>query len=394
MEWLVLTREAVIVSAVRTAIGRQGGALATVPAHVFGAEVIKEALQRANVSADKVDDVIMGNVLSGGGNIARLTALQTGLSLNLPGLTIDRQCGSGLNAINLAAQAIWAGDGDIFVAGGIESMSRAPYLLDRPERAYSAAPPRFKKSQLAPPEIGDPPMGITAETLAEKYEISREEQDDFAYESQRRMAQAVEEGRFDEQIVPISIPVRKGDPIEFKLDEHPRPQTTKEALAKLNPAFLEGGTVTAGSSSGLNDAASAVVVMSREKANELGVTPLAVVRAQAVAGVDPTIMGIGPVPATQKVLEKTGLSLNEMDIIEINEAFASQVLACNKELNMNLEKVNVNGGAIAHGHPLGATGAILVTKAVYELIRTGGKYALMTACIGGGQGIATIIERE
>jgi acetyl-CoA C-acetyltransferase len=389
-----LNREAVIVSAVRTAIGRQGGALATVPAHVFGAEVIKEALRRVEVPADQVDDVIMGNVLSGGGNIARLTALQTGLSMNLPGLTVDRQCGSGVNAINLAAQAIWAGDGDVFVAGGVESMSQAPYLLDRPERAYSPTPPRFRKSQLSPIEIGNPPMGITAETLAEKYEISREEQDEFAYQSQLRMARAMEEGRFNEQIVPVSIPVRKGEPVEFKVDEHPRPQTTTESLAKLNPVFLEGGTVTAGSSSGLNDAASAVVVMSREKANELGITPLAIIRAQAVAGVDPNIMGIGPVPATKKVLEKMRLSLEDMDLIEINEAFASQVLACNRELNMDLEKVNVNGGAIAHGHPLGATGAILVTKAVYELNRSGGKYALITACIGGGQGIATIIERE
>ena len=389
-----MERDAVIVSAVRTAIGRQGGALASVPAHVFGAEVIKEALHRANVSADLVDDVILGNVLSGGGNIARLTALQTGLSTGLPGLTVDRQCGSGINAINLAAQAIWSGDGDVYVAGGVESMSRAPYLMDRPEKAFSPMPPKFRKSQLSPKEIGDPPMGITAENLAEKYGISRQEQDEFAFKSQQKMARAMEEGRFEEQIVPINIPVRKGEPIVFNKDEHPRPETTKEALAKLPAVFLEGGTVTAGSSSGLNDAASAVVIMSREKAKELGITPLAVIRAHAVAGVDPNIMGIGPVPATKKVLEKSGLSLEDMDIIEINEAFASQVLACDKELMMDMEKVNVNGGAIAHGHPLGATGAILVTKAVYELKRSSGKYALITACIGGGQGIATIIERE
>ncbi|MBD8033094.1 MULTISPECIES: thiolase family protein [Solibacillus] len=387
-------REAVIVSAVRTAIGRQGGALASIPAHVFGAEVMKEALKRANVTADMVDDVILGNVLSGGGNIARLTALQTGLFLGIPGLTVDRQCGSGINAINLAAQAIWAGDGDIFVAGGVESMSRAPYLLDRPEKAYSPTPPRFRKSQLAPKEIGDPPMGITAENLVEKYNISREEQDAFSLQSQQKMARAMEEGRFEEQIVPIYIPTRKGEPIEFKVDEHPRPETTKEGLEKLPAVFLNGGTVTAGSSSGLNDAASVVVIMSREKANQLGITPLAVVRAQAVAGVDPNIMGIGPVPATKKVLEKAGLALEDMDLIEINEAFASQVLACDKELNMDAQKVNVNGGAIAHGHPLGATGAILMTKAIYELKRSGGRYALITACIGGGQGIATIIERE
>lgn len=389
-----MKRDAVIVSAVRTAIGRQGGALASVPAHVFGAEVIKAAVERAGIDATVIDDVIMGNVLSAGGNIARLTALETGLGTELPGLTVDRQCGSGINAINLAAQAIWAGDGDVFIAGGVESMSRAPYLMEKPEKAYSPAPPKFRKSQLSPKEIGDPPMGITAENLAKQYGISREEQDRFALESQKRAAKAMEEGRFDEQIVPIQIPVRKGQPIEFKRDEHPRPQTTQEALGKLPPAFLEGGTVTAGSSSGLNDAASAVVIMSREKAEELGLKALAIVRAQAVAGVDPNIMGIGPVPATQKALKKAGLVLADIDLIEINEAFASQVLACDKELKMDLDKVNVNGGAIALGHPLGATGAILVTKAIYELQRSGGRYALITACIGGGQGIATIIERE
>ncbi|MBT2661108.1 thiolase family protein [Bacillus sp. ISL-45] len=389
-----MNRDAVIVSAVRTAIGRQGGALASVPAHVFGAEVIKEAIRRANVQPEMVEDVIMGNVISGGGNLARLTALQTGLSLELPGLTIDRQCGSGINAVNLAAQAIRAGAGDIYVAGGIESMSRAPYLMDKPERPYSPVPPGFRKSQLSPKEIGDPPMGITAENLVTKYSISREEQDQFALKSQQKMAAAMAEGRFDEQIVPITIPVRKGPPVIFNKDEHPRPQTTLEALAQLKPAFLPNGSVTAGSSSGLNDAAAALIVMSRMKAQELGVKPMAVVREQAIAGVDPNIMGIGPVPAVRKVLEKSGLTLDDMDIIEINEAFAAQVIACDRELNMNHSKVNVNGGAIAHGHPLGATGAILITKAAYELERRGGRYALITACIGGGQGIATIIERE
>jgi acetyl-CoA C-acetyltransferase len=389
-----MNRDAVIVSAVRTAIGRQGGALASVPAHVFGAEVIKEAIRRADIQPEIVEDVIMGNVISGGGNIARLTALQTGLSLELPGLTIDRQCGSGINAVNLAAQAIKAGTGDVYVAGGIESMSRAPYLMDIPEKSYSPVPPSFRKSQLSPIEIGDPPMGITAENLVTKYSISREEQDEFALSSQQKMAAAMSEGRFDEQIVPITIPVRKGKPVIFNKDEHPRPQTTMEALAQLKPAFLPNGTVTAGSSSGLNDAAAALIVMSREKAQELGMRPMAVVREQAVAGVDPNIMGIGPVPAVRKVLEKSGLTLDDMDIIEINEAFAAQVIACDRELNMDRAKVNVNGGAIAHGHPLGATGAILITKAVYELQRRGGRYALITACIGGGQGIATIIERE
>jgi acetyl-CoA C-acetyltransferase len=389
-----MKRDAVIVSAVRTAIGRQGGALAAIPAHVLGAEVIKEAIKRANIDPEMIDDVLIGNVLSGGGNIARLTALQTGLSLNLPGITVDRQCGSGINAINLAAQAIRAGDGDIYIAGGTESMSRAPYLMDRPEKPYSASPPSFRKSQLSPKEIGDPPMGITAENLVEKYKITREEQDEFAFQSQQRMSVAMEEGRFDEQIVPITIPVKKGEPLVLKKDEHPRPQTTLEALSKLQPSFLKDGTVTAGNSSGLNDAAAALVIMSREKAEDFNLTPLAVIRSYAVAGVDPNIMGIGPVPAVKKVMEKSGLTLEEIDLIEINEAFAAQVLACNRELNMDLEKVNVNGGAISHGHPLGATGAILATKAVYELKRTNGRYALITACIGGGQGIATIIEKE
>lgn len=388
-----MSRDAVIVSAVRTAIARQGQSLATVPAHVFGAEVIKEAVKRANIAPEQVDDVIFGNVLSGGGNIARLTALQTGLSINIPGLTVDRQCGSGINAVALAAQAIRAGEGDIYIAGGTESMSRAPYLMDRPEKPYSSTLPRFRKSQLSPKEIGDPHMGITAENLVKKYNITREEQDEFALKSQQKMAIAMEEGRFDEQIVPITVPVRKGEPIIFKKDEHPRPNTSLEALAKLPPAFIEGGTVTAGNSSGLNDAASALVVMSSSKANELGLKPLAVIRETAVAGVDPNIMGIGPVPAVRKVLAKSGLGLHDFDLIELNEAFAAQVIAVNRELDMDLEKVNVNGGAIAHGHPLGATGAILITKAVYELHRTDGQYALITACIGGGQGIATIIER-
>ncbi|WP_431803921.1 thiolase family protein [Halobacillus andaensis] len=388
-----MSREAVIVSAVRTAIGKQGGTLASIPAHVLGAEVIKESVVRAEVEPEQVDDVIFGNVLSGGGNIARLSALESRLSLSLPGLTIDRQCGSGLNAVNLAAQAVRAGEGDVYVAGGTESMSRAPYLMDRPEKAFSPVPPRFRKSQLSPEDIGDPPMGITAENLVVKYNISREEQDEFAYESQRKMARAMEEDRFKEQIKAVTVPRRKGNSVLFDKDEHPRPQTNIEGLASLKPVFTEGGTVTAGNSSGLNDAASALVIMSRQKADELGIKPLAVVRESAVAGVDPNIMGIGPVPAAKKVMEKAGLMLDDFDLIEINEAFAGQVLACNQELEMDLKKVNVNGGAIAHGHPLGATGAILATKTVYELIRSGGKYGLITACIGGGQGIATIIER-
>jgi acetyl-CoA C-acetyltransferase len=389
-----MKRDAVIVAAVRTAIARSGGALAALPPHYYGAAVIKEAIQRANLSPDMIDDVIMGNVLSGGGNIARLCALKTGLTLEIPGLTVDRQCGSGINAITLAAQAITAGDGDIYLAGGIESYSQAPYLMEKPGKLYSVQPPKFIRPKLSPTEIGNPPMGMTAENLAKKYGISREEQDEFALNSQRKMARAMEENRFEEQIVPISIPIGKGETYLFDTDEHPRPQTTLEGLAKLAPAFLEGGTVTAGNSSGLNDAASVLVIMARERALALGLKPLAVIRERAIAGVDPNIMGIGPVPATRKVLEKSGLRLDDLDLIEINEAFAAQVIACDRELQMDASKVNVNGGAIAHGHPLGATGAILATKAVYELQRIGGRYALISACIGGGQGIAMILERE
>ncbi|MFM1652590.1 thiolase family protein [Brevibacillus sp. B_LB10_24] len=389
-----MKRDAVIVAAVRTPIARNGGALATLPAHYYGAAVIKEAMNRAQVTTDMIDDVIMGNVLSGGGNIARLSALKTGLSLEIPGLTVDRQCGSGLNAITLAAQAVESGDGDIYVAGGIESYSQAPYLMSKPDKLYSVQPPSFRKSQLSPREIGNPPMGITAENLVKKYGISREEQDAFALASQQKMANAMAEKRFDEQIVPISVPKGKGATFLFAEDEHPRPQTTLEGLSKLPPAFVEGGSVTAGNSSGLNDAACALVIMAREKAEELGLQPFAAVRSRAVAGVDPNIMGIGPVPAVRKVLEKSGLTLDDMDLIEINEAFAAQVIACDRELQLDLNKVNVNGGAIAHGHPLGATGAILAAKAVYELRRVQGRYALLTACIGGGQGIAVILERE
>ncbi|PIC62688.1 acetyl-CoA C-acyltransferase [Sporosarcina sp. P13] len=389
-----MKRDPVIVAAVRTAIGRSGGALATMPAHHFGAEVLKELLNRTNLKPEMIDDVIMGNVLSGGGNIARLTALKTDPSLGLTGLTIDRQCGSGINAINLAASAIRSGDGDIYIAGGIESYSQAPYLMGKPNKLYSVAPPQFISPKLSPSEIGDPQMGITAENLVNKYSISREEQDEFALQSQKKMAIAIEENRFKEQIVPITVSKGKGESFVFDTDEHPRPQSTLDGLAKLPPAFLKDGSVTAGSSSGLNDSAAALVIMSREQADELNLKPLAVVRQYAVAGVDPNIMGIGPVPATVKVMEKSGLTLEDMDIIEINEAFAAQVIACNRELKMDLSKVNVNGGAIAHGHPLGATGAILATKAVYELDRIRGRFALLTACIGGGQGIATILERE
>ncbi len=386
-------KEVVIVSAVRTPIAKQKSALKDLDPSIFGGMVIQEAVKRAQISGEEVDDVIFGNCLAGGGNIARLSLLEAGLPVHVPGLTIDRQCGSGINAVALAAERIRSGGCDIVVAGGTESMTRMPYLLEPAPDSYSRMPPKFIRRPLAPARIGDPPMGITAENLVEKYGITREEQDQFSYMSQQKMAKAMEQGLFDEQILPIKIKDKKGREFIFDTDEHPRPDTTVEVLAKLRPAFKAGGTVTAGNSSGINDGASALVLMSREEAEKRGLEPLATVRDSAVAGVDPNIMGIGPVPATQKVLERNGLKLDDIDLIEINEAFAAQVLACDRELHFDMDKVNVNGGAIAHGHPIAATGGMLITKLVYEMKRRNVKRGLVTACCGGGQGISLIIER-
>ncbi|TPF18497.1 thiolase family protein [Priestia megaterium] len=386
-------KQPVIVSAVRTAIAKQGGTLANIDPSVYGAAVMKEAIKRACIQATDIDDVIFGNCLAGGGNMARLTLLEAGLPLAIPGMTIDCQCGSGINSVGLGADQIRAGNGEIFLAGGTESMSRSPYLLAPQSRPYDRMPPQFIKRKLSPNHIGDPSMGITAENLAEKYEITREEQDLFALESQQKMTDAINSGYFKEQIVPINITNRKGESYLFNHDEHVRPSTTIEDLSKLSPVFKKGGSVTAGNSSGVNDGASAVVLMSENRANEEGIEVLAKVKEWAVAGVDPNMMGIGPVPAVQKVLQKAGLSLEDFDLIEFNEAFAAQVLACNRELSMNMKKVNVNGGAIAHGHPIAATGAMLITKLVYEMKRRDAKRALVAACIGGGQGIALVLER-
>jgi acetyl-CoA C-acetyltransferase len=386
-------REAVIISAVRTPIARMRGSLQHVHPAEYGGHVIKEALHRAHVAGEEVEDVIFGNCLGGGGNIARLSLLHAGLPVSTPGITIDRQCGSGINAVALAAEAILAGSGNIFVAGGTESMTRAPYLMAPPQQAFDRRPPAFVNRQLSPDCIGDPPMGITAENLAEKYSISREEQDAFALRSQQKMKAAMGNGIFKEQVVPLSLKGKKGESILFEHDEHPRLETTSEGLAKLKPVFKADGTVTAGNSSGVNDGAAALVLVSAEEAQRRGLEPLARVTYWAVAGVDPNIMGIGPVPATRKVLEKAGLTLQDIDLIEINEAFASQVLACDRELHFDWDKVNVSGGAIAHGHPIAATGGMLVTKLAYDMKRRDVKRGLVTACIGGGQGIALILER-
>lgn len=391
-----MAKEAVIVSGARTAIAKERGSLKDVPPEVYAGEVVKAAVARSGLSnCESIDEVIFGHCLGAVGCMARMVTLQAGLPMSVPGLTIDRQCGSGSTAINVAAVNIWAGVGDIYVAGGAESMTRQPYLMEKSPVDYQRTPPSFVGRPLAPKEVGDPPMGITAENVAAHWGISREEQDEMGYLSQVKAARAISEGRFKAQIVSIAVPQKRGEPLIFDTDEHPRP-TTREGLAKLKPAFKPDGTVTAGTSSGINDGAGAVVVMSREAADEAGATPLAVVRSIGYAGVDPNIMGIGPVPATRKALQRAGLSLADMDVIELNEAFAAQAIACCLDLGIDWRdevKFNPNGGAIALGHPIAASLAILVVKAVYELRRQGGRYALVTACCGGGQGVATILER-
>ncbi|MGB9858469.1 MAG: acetyl-CoA C-acetyltransferase [Moorellaceae bacterium] len=390
--------EVVIISAVRTAIGRFGGTLKDLPASELGAVVIREALRRANIEPGEVDEVLMGNVLQGGQgqNPARQAALKAGMPVEIPAQTINMVCGSGLRAITLGAGLIAGGEADIIVAGGMENMSQAPYIL--PGARWGM---RMGDQQAVDLMIRDGlwdafnnyHMGITAENLAEKYQISREEQDLFALESQRRAERAIKEGRFREEIVPVAVPQAKGEAIEFAQDEHPRFGTTLEALAKLRPAFKKDGTVTAGNASGINDAAAAVVLCSSWKAESLGLKPLAILRSWASAGVDPSIMGIGPVEATRKALKIAGLSLADLDLIEANEAFAAQCLAVAKELGLDLEKTNVNGGAIALGHPIGASGARILVTLLHEMKKRGSRYGLATLCVGGGMGVAAVVER-
>jgi 3-oxoadipyl-CoA thiolase len=397
-------REAWIVSAVRTPVGRYGGALARVRPDDLAALVIRAAVERSNVPPDEIDDVIMGCANQAGEdnrNVARMSALLAGLPVEVPGQTVNRLCGSGLQAINSAAHAIMVGDGDAFVAGGVESMSRAPYVMAKPEVGFDRGNRemydttlgwRFTNPKLA--EMHRPfSMGETGENVAEQHHVSREEQDAFALLSHRRAIAAIEEGRFQNQIVPVMVPQRKGEPVKVDRDEHPRPDTSMEALARLRPAFREGGTVTAGNSSGINDGASATVVVEKGFARDHGIKPMARVLATAVAGVDPAVMGLGPIPATRKALERAQLQVGDLDLIELNEAFASQSIAVMRELGLDPEKTNVNGGAIALGHPLGMSGARLMTMLVHELERRGGRFGLATMCIGVGQGIATVIER-
>ncbi|HEY3107611.1 MAG TPA: thiolase family protein, partial [Chloroflexota bacterium] len=387
-----MSTEAVIVSAARTAVAREGGALRELAPELYGGVVIAEALRRAEVEGGDVDDVIFGNVLAGGGNIARLALLEAGLPVDVAGMTVDRQCASGSQAIALASDLVAAGRGSIYVAGGSESMTRAPYLMARPESAFGRTPPAFVRQRLSPERIGDPTMGQTAENVARRYGVGREEQDQFALRSQQRAAAALADGRFKEQIVPLEVPVGRGETRLFEADEHPRSDTTLERLARLRPAFAADGTVTAGNASGINDGAAAVVVMARGQAERRRLRPLGRVVEWAVAGVDPGYMGMGPVPAVRRALERAGLRLDEIDLVELNEAFASQAVACIRELGLDPERVNVSGGAIALGHPLGATGAILTIKLLSDLRRTGGRRGIVTACIGGGQGFAAVVE--
>ncbi|GAW31533.1 acetyl-CoA C-acetyltransferase [Carboxydocella sp. JDF658] len=391
-------KEVAIVSAVRTPIGTFGGSLAGIPAVQLGATVIAEAIRRINLEFSQVDEVIMGNVLQAGlgQNPARQATISAGLPLETPAITINKVCGSGLKAVALAAQSIMTGDNEIVIAGGMENMSSAPYLLPNIRNGV-----RMGNSQVVDSMIKDGlwcaftdvHMGITAENIAAKYGITREEQDNFALQSQQKAAAAIQAGKFQAEIVPVNIPQKKGEPIIFSQDEHPRPNTTPEALANLKPAFKKDGTVTAGNASGINDGAAAFVLMSAEKAQALGFKPLAMIRSYASAGVDPAIMGIGPVPATLKALKKAGLSIQDIGLAEANEAFAAQALAVMKELELNPNLTNVNGGAIALGHPIGASGARILVTLVYELLRRNTKYGLATLCIGGGQGIAMIIEK-
>ena len=391
-------QDAVIVSAVRTAIGTFGGGLAEVPAVKLGEICIRAALERADLKPDQVDEVIMGNVLQAGlgQNPARQAAINAGLPVHIPSMTINKVCGSGLKTVMLAAQAIKLGDAEVVVAGGMENMSRAPYLLEKARFGYRMGDGQIVDEMIRDglwDAFNDCHMGITAENICSQYNLSREELDQFAVESQQRASHAVASGVFRNEIVPVEIPGKKG-PTLFEQDQAPRADSTAEGLAKLRPAFKpQGGLVTAGNSSGINDGGAAVVVMSRKKAEQLGLKPMATIRSYASAGVDPRIMGMGPVPSTKLALEKAGLKLADIDLVEANEAFAAQSVAVGKELGFDRSRLNVNGGAIALGHPIGASGTRILVTLLYEMQRRQAHYGLATLCIGGGQGVALIVER-
>ena len=391
--------ETVIVSGVRTPFGTFGGALAGISAIDLGSLVVKEAMSRAGIDGRQVDEVLMGNVIQAslGENPARQVLVKAGVDVSVPAMTVNKVCGSGMKTLALADQAIRLGDAEIIVAGGMANMSRAPYLLPGARYGYRMGDGALVDSLMQDGlmcGIENCHMGVTAENVAVDYKVSREEMDEFAAWSQQKVAKAQEAGRFSDEIVSVSIPQRRGDPIIFDKDEHPRADTTYERLSKLPPAFMgEGGSVTAGNSSGINDGGAAAVVMSRSRAERLGLKPLGFIRAFAAAGVPPRVMGIGPIPATRKVLKKAGLELKDIELFELNEAFASQSVAVMKELGLDKDKVNVNGGAIALGHPVGASGTRIVITLLYEMARRNLRYGLATMCCGGGMGVAMVLER-
>lgn len=398
-----MSKKVVIASACRTPIGKFGGTLANVGAAELGSIVIKEAVNRAGIKPEDVDHVYMGCVIQAGlgQNVARQASLNAGLPIETPAVTVNVVCGSGLNAVNMAAQMIMAGDADVVVAGGTENMDMAPFAMQQGRYGYRMGAP-MGKSELVDTMVHDAlwdafndyHMGITAENLVDKYGISREEQDAFAAASQQKAVAAQQAGRFDAEITPVSVPQRKGEALLINQDEQPRPGTTAESLGKLRPAFKKDGSVSAGNASSLNDGAAAVMLMSASKAAELGLPVLAKVAAYANAGVDPAIMGIGPVSATQRCLSKAGWQVQDLDLIEANEAFAAQALAVGKELQWDASKVNVNGGAIALGHPIGASGCRVLVTLLHEMLKRDAKKGLATLCIGGGQGVALALQRD
>lgn len=391
-------KEVVIVAAVRTAIGSFGGSLKDISVVELGSLVIKNAIERASLRPEQVDEVIMGNVLGAGlgQNVARQMSVHAGVPVTVPAFTINKVCGSGLKAVQLATQAVLCGDAEVVVAGGAENMSQAPYIL--PNQRWGS---RMGNATVVDTMLRDGltdgfedfHMGITAENVAEQYGITREDQDSFALQSQKRAVAAVESGRFKEEIIPVEIPQKRGEPHIFDTDEFPRKDASHESLSKLRPAFQKDGSVTAGNSSGINDGAAAVVVMSAEKAKELGITALATIKSYASAGLDPKVMGCGPIYASRKALEKAGLTVADLDLVESNEAFAAQSCAVAKELNLDSEKVNVNGGAISLGHPIGASGCRILVTLLHEMQKRDAKRGLATLCIGGGMGTALIVER-
>ncbi len=393
-----MSEKVVIVAAGRTAIGTFGGSLASVPAHILGATVISGVLDQAGLKPEQVDEVIFGHVLTAGTgqNPARQAAIAAGIPETIPSMTINKVCGSGLKTVHLAAQAIMCGDADIIVAGGQENMSLSPHVLPKSRDGQKMGDWKLQDSMIVDglwDAFNNYHMGITAENIAKEFDISRDEQDEFAATSQNKTEAAQAAGKFDDEIIPVEIPQRKGDPVVFDKDEFPRAGVTAEKLGKMRPAFDKEGTVTAANASGLNDGAAAVVVMSESKAKELGLEPLATIAAYSSAGVSPTIMGTGPIPATQKCLEKAGWTHEDLDLIEANEAFAAQAISVNKGLGWDPAKINVNGGAIALGHPIGASGCRVLVTLLHEMKRRDAKKGLATLCIGGGLGVALAVER-